>query len=38
VTVRLNCTLDLSFLSVGVMHVTGNAVAPLDQFVGRTYG
>jgi Flp pilus assembly protein TadG len=38
VTVRLNCALDLSFISFGVMHVTGYAVAPLDQYVGRTYG
>ena len=38
VTVRLTCTLDLSFISFGAMHVTGYAVAPLDQYVGRTYG
>jgi len=38
VTVRLNCAVDLSFISFGVMHVTGYAVAPLDQYVGRTYG
>ncbi len=38
VTVRLNCALDLSFTRFGVMHVTGYAVAPLDQYVGRTYG
>ena len=38
VTVRLNCALDLSFIRFGVMHVTGYAVAPLDQYVGRTYG
>ena len=38
VTVRLNCTLDLSFISFGSMHVTGYAIAPLDQYVGRTYG
>ena len=38
VTVRLNCALDLSFISFGAMHVTGYAVAPLDQYVGRTYG
>jgi hypothetical protein len=38
VTVRLNCALDLSFISFGAMHVTGYAVAPLDQYVGRIYG
>jgi hypothetical protein len=38
VTVRLNCALDLSFIRFGVIHVTGYAVAPLDQYVGRTYG
>ena len=38
VTVRLDCTLDLTFISFGAMHVTGYAVAPLDQYVGRTYG
>jgi hypothetical protein len=37
VTVRLNCALDLSFISFGTMHVTGYAVAPLDQYGGRTY-
>jgi Flp pilus assembly protein TadG len=38
VTVRLNCALDLSFIRFGAMHVTGYAVAPLDQYVGRIYG
>jgi hypothetical protein len=38
VTVRLNCALDLSFAGFGAVHVTGYAVAPLDQYVGRTYG
>jgi len=38
VTVRLSCVLDLSFIGFGVMHVTGYAIAPLDQYVGRTYG
>ena len=38
VTVRLVCTLDLTFIGFGAMHVTGYAVAPLDQYVGRTYG
>jgi Flp pilus assembly protein TadG len=38
VTVRLNCTLDLSFITIGQLRVTGYAVAPLDQYVGRTYG
>ena len=38
VAVRLSCALDLSFIGFGVVHVTGYAVAPLDQYVGRTYG
>jgi len=38
VAVRLSCALDLSFIGFGVMHVTGYAVAPLDQYVGRTFG
>jgi Flp pilus assembly protein TadG len=38
VTVRLACTLDLSFLSYGALHLTGSAVAPLDQYAARTYG
>jgi len=38
VTVRLVCALDLTFIGFGAMHVTGYAVAPLDQYVGRTYG
>ena len=33
----LVCTLDLT-IGFGAMHVTGCAVAPLDQYVGRTYG
>jgi Flp pilus assembly protein TadG len=38
VTVRLDCTLDLSFVAFGSVRVSGYAVAPLDQYVGRTYG
>jgi TadE-like protein len=37
VTIRLNCHLNLSFISFGSMRVTGYAVAPLDQYVARTY-
>jgi Flp pilus assembly protein TadG len=39
VTVTVHCTLNLSFLSFingGVWHITGHAVAPLDEFVHRT--
>jgi Flp pilus assembly protein TadG len=36
VTVTLHCTVPLSFVS-GSVKVTGYAVAPLDQFVARTY-
>jgi TadE-like protein len=38
VTVRLTCTVGLSFIGFGSMHVTGYAIAPLDHYVGRTYG
>jgi hypothetical protein len=37
VTIRLNCHLNLSFISFGSMRVTGYAVAPLDQYVARTF-
>jgi Flp pilus assembly protein TadG len=37
VTVTLNCSFDLTFLSFGTVTVTGHAVAPLDQFVARTF-
>jgi Flp pilus assembly protein TadG len=36
VTVTLHCTVPLSFVS-GSLTVTGFAVAPLDQFVARTF-
>jgi Flp pilus assembly protein TadG len=36
VTVTLRCTVPLSFVPGGVA-VTGYAVAPLDQFVARTF-
>lgn len=38
VTVRLDCSLDLSFAGFGAVRVTGYAVAPLDSYVARTYG
>lgn len=34
IAVTLRCNLNLSFIAV---NVTGSAVAPLDQFVARTY-
>ena len=37
VTVTLSCSFDLTFLSFGTVTVTGHAVAPLDQFVARTF-
>ena len=37
VTVTLRCSLNLSFTGFGTLNVTGYAVAPLDQFVSRTY-
>jgi Flp pilus assembly protein TadG len=37
VTVTLHCSLDLTFLGVGNVAITGYAVAPLDQFVARTF-
>lgn len=37
VTVTLNCSLDLTFLDLGHMTITGSAIAPLDQFVARTF-
>jgi len=37
VTVSLRCALDLSFLGVGTVTINGYAVAPLDQFVARTF-
>jgi Flp pilus assembly protein TadG len=37
VVITLHCTVDLTFISHGTMAVTGYAVAPLDQFVARTY-
>jgi Flp pilus assembly protein TadG len=36
VTVTLHCTVPLSFIN-GAVAVTGYAVAPLDQFVARTF-
>jgi Flp pilus assembly protein TadG len=38
VVVTLHCRIDLTFLGGTSMTVTGYAVAPLDQFVARTYG
>lgn len=37
VTVSLNCSLDLTYLGVGSVTINGFAVAPLDQFVARTF-
>ena len=37
VTVILHCRLGLSFAGISGMNVTGYAVAPLDQYVSRTY-
>jgi hypothetical protein len=37
VTVTLNCSLDLTVLAFGHVAINGFAVAPLDQFVARTF-
>jgi Flp pilus assembly protein TadG len=37
VAVTLQCSLNLAFLGAGAVNVTGHAIAPLDQFVSRTY-
>lgn len=37
VTVTLHCRLDLSFTGFGPAHLSGYAIAPLDQFVSRAY-
>jgi Flp pilus assembly protein TadG len=37
VTVTVSCSFDLAFLGFGTITVTGHAVAPLDQFVARTF-
>jgi len=37
VTVTLNCSLNLTFLDFGTVTINGAAVAPLDQFVARTF-
>jgi Flp pilus assembly protein TadG len=37
VAVTLRCSLNLTFVNVGAVSLTGHAVAPLDQFVARTY-
>ena len=37
VVVTLRCQLDLSFVGYATLSVNGYAVAPLDQFVARTY-
>jgi Flp pilus assembly protein TadG len=37
VVVTLRCQLDMSFIGYATMQVNGYAVAPLDQFVARTY-
>ncbi len=37
VTVTLHCSLDLTFLDFGHVAINGFAVAPLDQFVARTF-
>ena len=37
VTVSLNCSLDLTYVGVGSVTINGFAVAPLDQFVARTF-
>lgn len=37
VVVTLRCQLDLSFVGYATLSVSGYAVAPLDQFVARTY-
>jgi hypothetical protein len=37
VAVSLRCSLNLGFIGFGSVSVSGHAVAPLDQFVSRTY-
>jgi Flp pilus assembly protein TadG len=37
VTVTLQCSLDLTFIDFGHVAIDGSAVAPLDQFVARTF-
>ena len=37
VVVTLRCQLEMSFIGYATMQVNGYAVAPLDQFVARTY-
>jgi len=37
VVVTLHCQVDLAFIGYATLHVNGYAVAPLDQFVARTY-
>lgn len=37
VTVTLHCALNLGVTGIGTVHVSGYAVAPLDQYVARTY-
>jgi Flp pilus assembly protein TadG len=37
VVVTLHCQVNLSFIGYATLHVSGYAVAPLDQFVARTY-
>jgi Flp pilus assembly protein TadG len=37
VVVTLRCQLDLSFIGYATLPVNGYAVAPLDQFVARSY-
>jgi hypothetical protein len=36
-TVSLKCSLDLAFINLGQMQVSGYAVAPLDPFAARTF-
>jgi hypothetical protein len=36
-TVSLRCSLNLAFINLGSMSVSGYAVAPLDPFAARTY-
>ena len=37
VTVSLQCDLNLGLTGVGGVHITGYAIAPLDQYVSRSY-
>lgn len=37
VAVTLHCSLDLTFIDFGHVPISGFAVAPLDQFVARTF-